>query len=118
MTPTEKKYTQHIGKLYWNAQRVYNHTKGDYDAVYDIVMPVGIYRRYGKGRYQMSLEVIQFGDMPDNQPRGAYQAREEYDIEAGYFLQLLGRINDWHQGYFPVVTGELEKDVDQIKKEG
>lgn len=118
MTPTEKKYSQHIGKLYWNVQRIYNHTKGDYDRVYDIVMPVSLHRKRDKGRYHLSLEVVQFGDMLDNQPRGVYQARQQYDIEAGYFMQLFNRINAYSQGYFPVVTGELEKDVDQIKKAG
>lgn len=118
MTPTEKKYTQHIGKLYWSAQRIYNHTKGDYEPVYDMVMPVSLHRRHGRGRYQLSLEVVQFGDMPDNQARGHYQARQQYDVEAGYFLQLFGSVNKWHQGYFPVVTGELEKDVAKIQKAG
>lgn len=116
MTPTEKKYAQHIGKLYWGAQRIFNGIKGDYEPVYDMVMPVSLHRRHGTGRYQLTLEVVQFGEIPDNKPRTHYQARQQYDIEAGYFLQLLGNINKWHQGYIPVVTGELEKDVDQIKK--
>lgn len=116
MTPTEKKYTQHIGKLYWASQRVYNHDKGDYDQVFDMVMPVGLRRRNDAGRYLFTLEVVKFGDMPNNQPRGSYLARLEYEIEARYFLHLSGKINEWMQGYIPVVTGEREKDVDQIHK--
>lgn len=118
MTPTEKKYTKHIGKLYWASQRVFNHDKGDYDQVIDMVMPVSLRRRNGGGRYLLTLEVVQFGVMPNNQQRGLYAARQEYDMEAGYFLQLLGKINEWKQGYIPVVTGEREKDVDQIPKAG
>lgn len=114
MTQTEKKYTQHIGKLYWCVTRIYNHSKGDYDKVYDIVMPVSLHRKRDKGRYHLSLEVVQFGDMPDSQQRGHYAARQEYDIEAGYFMQLYNRINVYSQGYFPVVTGEVEKDVANI----
>lgn len=114
MTPTEKKYAQHIGKLYWASQRVYNHDKQDYDQVFDIVMPVGLRRRNDAGRYLFTLQVVQFGDMPNNQPRGSYLARQEYDMEAGYFLHLFNKVNEWCQGYFPVVTGEIQKDVAKI----
>jgi hypothetical protein len=81
-----------------------------------MVMPVGLRRRNDAGRYLFTLEVVKFGDMPNNQPRGSYLARLEYEIEARYFLHLSGKINEWMQGYIPVVTGEREKDVDQIHK--
>lgn len=112
MTPTEKKYSQHIGKLYWSANREYDRDKGDYKPIYDLVMPTTLYRRNGQGRYMLTLQVIQFD-------QGKTRARQEqYNIEASYFETLFGSINCWHQGYFLAKTGELEKDVDQIKKAG
>lgn len=121
MTPTEKKYSQHIGKLYWSANREYDHDKGDYKPIYDLVMPISLQRRYGgSGRYTLTLQVIQFnannGEGSDL-PRGGHR-QEQYNIEASYFETLFGGINHWHQGYFLAKTGELEKDVDQIKKAG
>lgn len=116
MTPTEKKYTQYLGKLFWSPTRIFNHSNGDYDIVYDMVMPVSLRRRGSKGRYLLQFDVVQFGEHPS--PRNIYSNRVEYDIEAGFFIQLLNKINEWSQGYIPVVTGDLKKDVDQIQKAG
>lgn len=112
MTPTEKKYSQHIGKLYWSANREWDGDKKDYRPVFDLVMPISLQRRYGHGRYMLTLQVIQFD-------QGKTHAKQEqYNIEASYFQILLGKINAWNQGYFLAKTGELQKDVDQIKKAG
>ena len=110
MTPTEKKYSQHIGKLYWSANHEWDRDKQDYNPIFDLIMPINLRRRYGRGKYILTLQVIQF-----NQGKVS-GGREQYDIEASYFTQLLNCNNDWHQGYFLAKTGELEKDVDQIKK--
>lgn len=113
MTPTEKKYSQHIGKLYWSANREYDHANGGYKPLFDLVMPIELGRRYGHGRYMLTLKVLKFNvDAAGKQRLG----QEEYRIEASYFIQLLNNINQWHQGYIPARTGELEKDVAQIKK--
>jgi len=111
MTPTEKKYSQHIGKLYWSANREWDRDKEEFKPVFDLVMPINLKRRYGHGRYMLTLQVIQF-----NQGKDRGGTREQYDIEATYFTELLNYVNNWHQGYFLAKTGELEKDVDQIKK--
>jgi hypothetical protein len=109
MTNTEKKYNQHIGKLYWSANRVWDSDKEEYKPIYDLVMPVNLRRRYGHGRYLLTLRVLQFS-------QGKSHGQEEYDIEASFFVLLMDKINHWHQGYFPAKTGDLKKDVDQIKK--
>ena len=112
MTPTEKKYAKHIGKLYWSANREWDRDTGEYKPIYDLVMPISLQRRYGHGRYMLTLQVIQF-----DQDK-AHARQEQYNIEASYFQTLVGKINAWSQGYFLAKTGELEKDVDQIQKAG
>lgn len=109
MTPAEKKYNQYIGKLYWSANREWDRDKEEYKPIYDLVMPVHMHRRYGRGRYMLTVEILQF-----NKTTGFRQ--ERYDIEASYFSQLVGKINQWQQGYILAKTGEVEKDVDQIQK--
>lgn len=112
MTPTEKKYTKHIGKLYWSANREWDRDKEEYKPIYDLVMPISLQRRYGHGRYMLTLQVIQFDQGK------THVKQEQYNIEASYFQILVGKINSWSQGYFLAKTGELQKDVDQIKKAG
>lgn len=114
MTPTEKKYAKHIGKLYWSANREWDRDTGNYKPIFDLVMPISLQRRYGHGRYMLTLQVIQFNA---NDGKEVHR-QEQYNIEASYFQSLFGKINHWNQGYFLAKTGELEKDVDQIKKAG
>ena len=114
MTQTEKKYNQYLGKLYWSANREYDDSIGDYKPIFDLVMPTNLERRYGHGRYMLTLKVLKFNVNSECVRSGGRQ--EEYRIEASYFIQLVNNINQWHQGYILAQTGELEKDVAQIKK--
>lgn len=106
MTSTEKRYSKHIGKLYWCGERTYNSDIEGYKYYYNLVMVGSMVKNRNK-RYSYDIEVL-------HSPYQFYGDRT-YKVECSFFLTMIGSINKWGNGYFPS-TGDLEKDVAQIHK--
>ncbi len=110
MTQTEKKYKSRLGRLYWSSEREWNREKEQYDIRYFLVMLSGCAKKYGEsGKYRYSIDVLTEGR--------TYDKNTQYFIDCSYFIKLENKINRWDNGYFPVITGDAEKDVAQIPKE-
>lgn len=107
MTETQKKYAKYLGKLYWSAERRYNQDAKGYIYYHNLVMIKSLVRRYGQsGKYLYKIDVLS----------SKHDSQMEYKLDCTHFLQLLGTVNRWGNGYFPATTGDLEKDVAQIQK--
>jgi hypothetical protein len=106
MTQTEKKYSKNVGKLFWSGERNYLHDKQDYHLYYKLVMINGLQKDKYSKKYLYVIEVLS----------SPYNHGQTYRVECSYFLTLAGHINKYGNGYIPVKTGEVEKDVAQIPK--
>lgn len=106
MTSTEKRYSKHIGKLFWCGERTYDSEKQDYHHYYNLVMINGLQKDKYSKKYQYTVEVLS----------SPYKDRTSYTIECSWYNTLLGQINKYGNGYLPATTGDLEKDVAQIPK--
>ena len=109
MSPTEKRYSKHIGKLYWCGERTYNSDISGYKYYYTLAMINGIERHKYNKKFLYKIEIL---SSPYKENQG-----ETYTVACALFCNdLLGKINKWGNGYFPARTGEVEKDVAQIPK--
>jgi hypothetical protein len=106
MTQTEKQYSKHIGKLFWCGERSYESDKQEYVYYFNLVMINGVQRHKYSKKFQYRIEVLSSG----------YRDNTPYMLDCSWFKNLLGKINKYGNGYFPVKTGEVEKDVAQIHK--
>jgi hypothetical protein len=106
MTPTEKKYNARLGKLYWSGQSTWDQDSQDYKQCFDLVMLTKCERKYiGSGPYTYEVEVL-----------NDKKLSHKYKVDCTYFFILENKLNKWGNGYIPVKTGDLEKDVAQIPK--
>lgn len=60
MTPTEKKYANILGNLYWENLSYWDGAKNEYVEDKQLVMVSKLYRRYGEsGDYYYELQILQ-----------------------------------------------------------
>jgi len=54
-----KKYSKHLGKLYWYRYTAWDNLDGNYNVNYTLVMAISLERRYGRGAYKLKFECLE-----------------------------------------------------------